>query len=84
MLMRYCKKGCKTVVESTLGTAFSTKYTETILCPKCRADNSLRPSLWWRFKHAQQRARKLRRVYGWLWWRRYAPWRCLLTPSEGG
>ena len=80
-LRRHCGN-CDAVVESTLRAAFGTKITETILCPACGADNSVRPSMIQRWRYGHARAQRRRRVGGFFWWARYAPWKCWLMPYE--
>lgn len=81
VLQRRCRE-CGTVVESTLGLALSTRFTETVVCPGCGVDNSVRPSFIQRLRYGRRMAAKKRLVLGFWWWLRYAPWRCWLMDYE--
>ena len=81
VLIAYCWR-CSAHVQESLGAALSARYTETIVCWKCDADNSVRPPLTWRLSYGIKNARKRRGIFGWLWWTRYAPWRCWMMPYE--
>ena len=74
--------GCAAHVQETVGPRLTARYTESIYCWRCGADNSVRPPLWWRWKYGLAMARKRRRAYGWRWWTRYAPWKCWMMPYE--
>ena len=76
-----CRR-CGESVQSSLEPVFRTKYTETILCWCCGADNSVRPPLAWRLAYGLKNARKRRRIVGWLWWTKYPPWKCWMMPYE--
>ena len=79
----YCKAGCGAVVWSYLSTSpYPPRAAETILCPRCGADNSIAPSLGERWRNARRQWRKYRRVYGFFWWTRHAPWRGFLLERE--
>lgn len=77
----YCW-GCLAHVQESLGKGLSVRYTETIICWQCGADNSVRPPLGWRLAYGLRNARKRRRIFGWLWFASYAPWKCWMMPYE--
>ena len=80
VLVAYCWR-CAAHVQEALGATLSAIPTETVLCHRCGADNSVRPSLLYRLAYGCKRARKRRRVFGPLWWVR-SPWTCWMMPYE--
>ena len=83
VLIAYCW-GCVAHVQESLGSRLSARYEETIICHACGRDNSVRPPLAWRWSYGVRNAKKRRRVLGWFWWTRYAPWKCWMMPYEMG
>ena len=81
VLIAHCRQ-CYAHVQESLGERLSAGYTETIICPDCGRDNSVRPPLGWRLGYGLKLARKRLRVFGPLWWVRYPPWRCWMMPYE--
>lgn len=81
VLIAYCWR-CNAHVQESLGTTLSAHYTETIICRRCGADNSVRPSLGQRWEYGRRLARRRKQVWGWLWWVRRAPWKCWVMPYE--
>ena len=78
----YCKRGCGTVVWSSLSIERKPNFTETVLCPHCGADNSVRPTLSQRWKYAHTLMKRRRRVLGFWWWTRQRFWNCFRMPYE--
>ena len=81
-LRRHCHT-CYATVESTLRPAFNTRYVETILCPVCGADNSLKPSFLYRWRQARRLMKKNRKIFGLAWPFHVPPVRLFQVPYPG-